>query len=62
MFGNSFPLVPGHEGVGEVVAIPEGEKKWKVGDRVGGAWVSLSLPGTLSLAKMSMLTVIARWT
>ena len=34
--GNSFPIVPGHELVGEVVAIPDDEKVWKVGDRVGG--------------------------
>ena len=30
--------MPGHELVGEVVAIPEDEKVWKVGDRVGGPW------------------------
>lgn len=24
--------------MGDVVAIPSSEKKWKVGDRVGGAW------------------------
>lgn len=28
----------GHEYVGHVVAVADGEKKWKVGDRVGGAW------------------------
>lgn len=38
MFGNTFPRVPGHEGVGDVVAVGDGEKKWKVGDRVGGPW------------------------
>jgi D-arabinose 1-dehydrogenase-like Zn-dependent alcohol dehydrogenase len=37
-FGNSFPIVPGHEVVAEVVAVPETEKRWKVGDWVGGAW------------------------
>ncbi|KAL8838905.1 MAG: hypothetical protein Q9170_001942 [Blastenia crenularia] len=36
--GNSFPIIPGHELVGNVVAVASGEKKWKVGDRVGGAW------------------------
>ena len=30
-----YPRVPGHEVVGDVVAIGEGEKLWKVGDRVG---------------------------
>ena len=38
VFGNSFPIVPGHEIIGNVVAVGEGEKKWKNGDRVGGAW------------------------
>jgi D-arabinose 1-dehydrogenase-like Zn-dependent alcohol dehydrogenase len=33
-----FPLLPGHETVGTVVALGEGETKWKVGDLVGGAW------------------------
>ncbi|KAH7319423.1 putative alcohol dehydrogenase [Rhexocercosporidium sp. MPI-PUGE-AT-0058] len=37
-FGNSFPIVPGHEVIGNVAAVPEGEKRWKVGDRVGGPW------------------------
>lgn len=37
-FGNSFPIIPGHEIIGEVVAVPESEKRWKEGDRVGGAW------------------------
>jgi len=38
--GNSFPIVPGHEAIGRVVALPEGETKgpYKVGDRVGAAW------------------------
>lgn len=38
IFGNSFPIVPGHEVIGNVVAVGEGEKKWKEGDRVGGPW------------------------
>jgi len=37
-FGNSFPLIPGHEVIGNVVAVGEGENRWKVGDRVGGGW------------------------
>ena len=28
----------GHEFVGTVAAVPPSEKKWKVGDKVGGAW------------------------
>ncbi|KKY16385.1 putative alcohol dehydrogenase [Diplodia seriata] len=32
------PIVPGHEVIGSVVALGDGEKKWKVGDLVGGPW------------------------
>lgn len=28
----------GHEYIGDVVKVSGHEKKWKVGDRVGGAW------------------------
>lgn len=36
---NSFPRIPGHEIIGEVVAIGEGDHKgWQIGDRIGGAW------------------------
>lgn len=38
MMGSTFPRVPGHEVIGRVVAVADGEKHWKVGDRVGGAW------------------------
>jgi D-arabinose 1-dehydrogenase-like Zn-dependent alcohol dehydrogenase len=31
-------LILGHEIVGHVVAVGPGEKKWKVGQRVGGGW------------------------
>jgi len=33
-----FPLIPGHEVIGTVVAVGPGEEKWKEGDRVGGPW------------------------
>jgi len=36
--GNPFPRVAGHEIIGDVAAIGSGEKKWKIGDRVGGPW------------------------
>jgi D-arabinose 1-dehydrogenase-like Zn-dependent alcohol dehydrogenase len=36
--GNQYPIVPGHETIGDIVAVGEGEKKWKVGTRVGGGW------------------------
>lgn len=34
----SFPRIPGHEVIGTIVAVGQGVKKWKVGDRVGGPW------------------------
>ncbi|CAL1710920.1 unnamed protein product [Somion occarium] len=36
--GMQYPHVPGHEIVGEIVAVPPNEKNYKVGQRVGGAW------------------------
>lgn len=38
LLGNSFPIIPGHEIIGDIVAVGEGESKWEEGDRVGGAW------------------------
>ncbi|CVL03487.1 related to ADH2-alcohol dehydrogenase II [Fusarium proliferatum] len=37
-FGDLFPRVPGHELVGDVVAVGDGVANFKVGERVGGAW------------------------
>lgn len=34
----SFPRIPGHEVIGTIVAVGPGEKKWQLGERVGGAW------------------------
>ncbi|MFB6363392.1 alcohol dehydrogenase AdhP [Paenibacillus elgii] len=34
-----LPLIPGHEGVGEIVALGEGVTSLKVGDRVGIPWL-----------------------
>jgi len=34
-----MPLVPGHEGVGIVTQVGERVTKYKVGDRVGIAWL-----------------------
>jgi NADPH:quinone reductase-like Zn-dependent oxidoreductase len=31
-------MVPGHETIGEVVALGPNETLWKVGDRVGAPW------------------------
>ncbi|KAI0916126.1 hypothetical protein AcW1_010018 [Taiwanofungus camphoratus] len=33
-----FPIVPGHEIVGDVVAVSPTEKLWQVGQRVGAGW------------------------
>lgn len=33
-----FPVIPGHEAIGRIVAVGPGESRWKVGDRAGGAW------------------------
>jgi len=35
---NPWPIVPGHELDGDVVAVGEGVERQKVGDRVGGPW------------------------
>ncbi|KAI1119024.1 alcohol dehydrogenase [Nemania sp. NC0429] len=37
-FGNLFPRVPGHEIVGDVVAVGERVSRLSNGDRVGGPW------------------------
>lgn len=34
----SRPLIPGHETIGDIVAVGPGVKPWKVGDRVGAPW------------------------
>lgn len=39
LMGNAFPIIPGHEIIGDVVAVGDGDRKgWNVGDRIGGAW------------------------
>ncbi len=35
----SYPIIPGHEGVGIVVKVADDVKSIKVGDRVGNAWL-----------------------
>ncbi|PHH58725.1 hypothetical protein CDD81_4738 [Ophiocordyceps australis] len=33
-----WPVVPGHEFIGDIVELGPGVSKWSIGDRVGGAW------------------------
>ncbi|KAH0342599.1 alcohol dehydrogenase, partial [Aureobasidium melanogenum] len=37
-FMAKFPVIPGHEVIGTVIAVGEGAEKWKIGDRAGGPW------------------------
>ncbi|VTT78174.1 unnamed protein product [Fusarium fujikuroi] len=34
----NWPAIPGHEFIGDVVEVGSEVSRWKVGDRVGGAW------------------------
>jgi len=34
-----YPVIPGHQVVGEVEKLGEGVTRWKIGDRVGMAWL-----------------------
>ncbi|KAE8453919.1 hypothetical protein EG329_007695 [Mollisiaceae sp. DMI_Dod_QoI] len=36
--GMGYPIVPGHEIIGHVVAVGDGVMGWSIGDRAGGAW------------------------
>lgn len=62
-----YPLVPGHEIVGEVVAAGEAVKKVKVGDKVGLGWFSAScmscqqcMEGEHHLCDSSEETIVGR--
>ncbi|KAF1815277.1 alcohol dehydrogenase [Eremomyces bilateralis CBS 781.70] len=33
-----FPAIPGHETIGTIVRVGSGEKRWEIGEVVGGAW------------------------
>ncbi|ORY69601.1 dehydrogenase [Pseudomassariella vexata] len=37
-FGAGFPMVPGHEIIGKVVAVGSDVAEWKVGDRIGSGY------------------------
>lgn len=42
--GDVFPRVPGHELIGDVVAIGENVTRFSGGERVGGSWHGGSFP------------------
>jgi len=63
-----YPLVPGHEVVGKVVAIGPGVKSLKVGDRAGLGWYADScqrcrpcLSGNQNLCGSSQGTIVGRY-
>jgi uncharacterized zinc-type alcohol dehydrogenase-like protein len=62
-----FPFVPGHEAVGEIVAVGEQVRNLKIGDRVGLGWYSESdmtcpqcLSGNQNLCQKAEQTIIGR--
>lgn len=62
-----YPLVPGHEIVGEVVAAGDAVKNIKIGDKVGLGWLSAScmscqqcMDGSHHLCSNSESTIVAR--
>ncbi|MBA6316447.1 NADPH-dependent aldehyde reductase Ahr [Cellulophaga baltica] len=62
-----YPLVPGHEIIGEVVAAGNAVKNIKVGDKVGLGWLSAScmscqqcMEGSHHLCKNSQSTIVGR--
>jgi uncharacterized zinc-type alcohol dehydrogenase-like protein len=63
----SYPLVPGHEVAGEVVAVGNAVKNIKVGDKVGLGWLSSScmscsqcMSGDHNLCSTSEATIVGR--
>lgn len=64
---SAYPLVPGHEVVGRVVAVGEHTKRLKIGDRVGLGWNSSScgscapcLSGNQNLCAAAEGTIVGR--
>jgi uncharacterized zinc-type alcohol dehydrogenase-like protein len=64
---SSYPLVPGHEVIGEVVAAGDSVKNLKVGDKVGLGWLSAScmschecMDGSQHLCSNSEATIVGR--
>ena len=64
---SAYPLVPGHEIVGQVVALGDHTKRLKIGDRVGLGWFSAScgacgpcLSGDQNLCTTAEGTIVQR--
>lgn len=64
---SSYPLVPGHEIIGEVVATGDAVKNLKIGDKVGLGWLSTScmscsecMDGDQHLCSNSEATIVGR--
>ncbi|WMI65086.1 NAD(P)-dependent alcohol dehydrogenase [Aestuariibaculum sp. YM273] len=64
---SQYPFVPGHEIIGEVLAIGDAVKNLKVGDRVGLGWMSSScmsceqcMDGSHHLCGSSEATIVGR--
>jgi alcohol/geraniol dehydrogenase (NADP+) len=63
----AYPFVPGHEAVGEIVAIGDRVKNLKIGDKVGLGWFSESdmtcpqcLSGNHNLCQKAEQTIVGR--
>lgn len=64
---SSYPLVPGHEIIGEVISAGDAVKNLKVGDKVGLGWLSAScmscsecMDGDQHLCSTSEATIVGR--
>lgn len=55
LLGDVFPRVPGHEIVGDIVAVGEDVTRFKGGERVGGAWHGGTLSSPITTGVVSRL-------
>lgn len=53
--GNSFPRIPGHEVIGDIVAVGEGVTRVKEGERVGGPWHGGESPSCILIPRTPAL-------
>lgn len=52
---NSWPRIPGHEVIGDIVAVGEGVTRVKEGERVGGPWHGGELTSHVSFHRTPLL-------